>query len=169
MTSPASEPPEDATDVGPVGVLARAITRVTAWLAGVYYEVEHIGASVPDGPVLIVANHPNALLDPLIVFRVAGRPARPLAKAPLFRHPMIGPFLKGLGGLPVYRRQDDPSLMERNQDTFDAAVAALHQGQAVQIYPEGISHSEPSLTPLKTGVARIALLAEERAGWKLGL
>ncbi|MSR35931.1 MAG: hypothetical protein EXR95_04695 [Gemmatimonadetes bacterium] len=48
-------------------------------------------------------------------------------------------------------------------------MAALQRGEAVQIYPEGISHSEPALAPLKTGVARIALLAEERAGWALGL
>jgi glycerol-3-phosphate O-acyltransferase/dihydroxyacetone phosphate acyltransferase len=59
--------------------------------------------------------------------------------------------------------------MGKNQDTFDAAIQALHRGEVVQIYPEGQSHSEPGLTQLKTGAARIALQAEERAGWKLGL
>jgi 1-acyl-sn-glycerol-3-phosphate acyltransferase len=105
----------------------------------------------------------------VIVFRVAGRPARPLAKAPLFEHPLIGPPLKGLGGLPVYRKKDDPALMHLNDTTFDAAIAALHDGDAVQIFPEGTSHSEPSLAPLRTGAARIALQSEERAGWTLGL
>ena len=103
------------------------------------------------------------------MFKAAGRPSRPLAKAPLFEHPIVGPFLWALGGLPVYRRQDDPSQMGKNQDTFDAAIQALHRGEVVQIYPEGQSHSEPGLTPLKTGAARIALQAEERVGWKLGL
>ena len=154
---------------GEVGWLARGIARATGWAVGAFYELDHVGAQVPSGPVLLVANHPNALIDPVIVFRVAGRPARPLAKAPLFEHPLVGPPLKGLGGLPVYRKRDDPALMHLNDTTFDAAIAALHDGDAVQIFPEGTSHSEPSLAPLRTGAARIALQSEERADWTLGL
>jgi 1-acyl-sn-glycerol-3-phosphate acyltransferase len=152
-----------------VGALARGIARVTGWAVGAFYELDHVGPDVPSGPVLLVANHPNALIDPVIVFRVAGRPARPLAKAPLFEHPLVGPPLKGLGGLPVYRKKDDPERMHLNDTTFDAAIQALHDGDAVQIFPEGASHSEPSLAPLRTGAARIALQAEQRAGWQLGL
>jgi glycerol-3-phosphate O-acyltransferase/dihydroxyacetone phosphate acyltransferase len=151
------------------GAVTRAIARVTGWLASVFYELECAGDPVPDGPALIVANHPNALLDPLVVLRTAGRSVRPLAKAPLFSHPLIGPVLKGLGGLPVYRRRDDAALMHLNDRTFDAAIAALRGGSAVQIFPEGTSHSSPSLAPLRTGAARIALEAEARAGWSLGL
>lgn len=124
---------------------------------------------MPDGPVLITANHPNSLLDPLIVFRASGRTARPLAKAPLFEQIVLGAVLRALGGLPVYRRQDDPSQMHRNDQTFSAAIEALRAGDAVQIFPEGRSHSEPSLVPMRTGAARIALAAEEAAGWELGL
>ena len=149
--------------------LPNVITRAVAWAAETFYHLDVRGAHVPAGPVLIVANHPNALLDPLIVFRVAGRVARPLAKEPLFHHPFIGPMLKALGGLPVYRKQDNPALMHQNESTFDAAVAALHNGDAVQIYPEGQSHSETRITPLKTGAARIAFRAEADADWKLGL
>jgi hypothetical protein len=56
-----------------------------------------------------------------------------------------------------------------NDRTFDAAIEALRAGGAVQIYPEGRSHSEPALSPLRTGAARIALQAEERSAWGLGL
>jgi 1-acyl-sn-glycerol-3-phosphate acyltransferase len=124
---------------------------------------------VPDGPVLVVANHPNVFFDPLVIFHVAGRPTRPLAKAPLFQNPVYRPFLVALGGLPVWRRMDDPTLVHRNEETFRAAIAALAAGDAVQIYPEGRSHSEPSLAPLRTGAARIALRAEAESGWRLGL
>jgi 1-acyl-sn-glycerol-3-phosphate acyltransferase len=150
-------------------MLARRITAVAGWAAHEFYVLDQRGAAVPAGPVLVVANHPNALLDPLIIFRVAGRVVRPLAKEPLFKHLLIGPVLKALGGLPVYRRQDHPGEMHQNEQTFAAAVAALHAGDAVQIYPEGQSHSEARLTPFKTGAARIAFKAEAEADWKLRL
>jgi glycerol-3-phosphate O-acyltransferase/dihydroxyacetone phosphate acyltransferase len=144
---------------------------IARWLgatASLFYDLECEG-SYPEGPLIVAANHPNALLDPLIVFRSAGRLVRPLAKAPLFSHPLIGPSLRALGGLPVYRRQDDPTLMGRNDRTFAAAVAALASGDAIQIFPEGQSHSGPELAPLRTGAARIALQAEAEHGWKLGV
>jgi 1-acyl-sn-glycerol-3-phosphate acyltransferase len=145
------------------------ITRIAGWTASVFYRLERTGRPIPAGPVLVVANHPNSLLDPLIVFRTAGRITRPLAKAPLFDQALIGSVLRALGGLPVYRRQDDDAQMHRNEETFRKAIEALQAGDAVQIYPEGISHSGPALVPLRTGAARIALGAELASDWKLGL
>jgi glycerol-3-phosphate O-acyltransferase / dihydroxyacetone phosphate acyltransferase len=148
---------------------SRWITRAAGLAAGVFQTIERSGGAVPDGPVLVVANHPNSLFDPLVIFRVAGRPTRPLAKAPLFEQRLVGTMLRGLGGLPVYRVQDDPTQMHRNDETFRGAIAALRRGDAVQMYPEGRSHSEPALAPLRTGAARIALGAEAESGWTLGL
>lgn len=150
-------------------MLPRIITKLAGWAVALFYDLERTGPKLPSGPVLVAANHPNALIDPLVIFRTAGRPTRPLAKAPLFEQALVGTVLKGLGGLPVYRRQDDPALMHLNDRTFDAAIGALCGGGAVQMYPEGRSHSEPTLTPFRTGVARIALMAEDRAGWGLKL
>lgn len=162
----------EATGIPPVagtGVRTRFLYRIIGWITSVFLEVETRGGPLPEGPVLVVANHPNSLLDPLVVFRTGERLSRPLAKAPLFEQALLGTLLRLLGGLPVYRRQDDPRLVGRNEGTFRAAVDALRAGAAVQIYPEGRTHSEPTLAPLKTGAARIAFRAEEEAGWALGL
>ncbi|MEO5510230.1 MAG: 1-acyl-sn-glycerol-3-phosphate acyltransferase [Longimicrobiales bacterium] len=149
--------------------IERIITSTVGWAASIFQPVERVGPPIPDGPVLVLANHPNALLDPLMIFHIAGRPTRPLAKAPLFEQLFVGTLLRGMGGLPVFRPKDDPTLLHRNDETFAAAIAALHAGDAVQIYPEGQSHSGPSMTPLRTGAARIALRAEAEHGWTLGL
>ena len=69
----------------------------------------------------------------------------------------------------MYRRQDDPAQMHLNDTTFDAAIGALHRGEAVQIYPEGLSHSGPALTPIRSGAARIALMSESQSDWQLGV
>jgi 1-acyl-sn-glycerol-3-phosphate acyltransferase len=133
--------------------------------AFVYYRIRYAGVPVPrSGPVLLVANHPNSLLDPMLVVAAARRPVRFLAKAPLFHDPKTAWLVKSAGAIPVYRRADDPAQVEKNVDAFDAVHAALGHGAAVGIFPEGLSHSEPALAPLKTGAARMALGATRLTG-----
>lgn len=108
-----------------------------------------------EGPALLVANHVNSLLDPLLLYVAAPRPVRFLAKAPLFKHPLLGPVLRFLKALPVQRRQDAGSDMSQNTVTFEACEKALLEGEMIALFPEGLSHDEPHLQPLKTGAARI--------------
>lgn len=138
--------------------LSPALPIAARAAAFVYYRIRYAGASVPRrGPVLLVANHPNSLLDPMVVVAAARRPVRFLAKAPLFTDPKTAWLVKGAGAIPVYRRVDDPSLTAKNVDAFRAVYAELARGSAVGIFPEGLSHSEPALAPLRTGAARMAL------------
>ncbi|MEW5851916.1 MAG: lysophospholipid acyltransferase family protein [Myxococcota bacterium] len=134
-----------------------------------FYRRRHAGGRVPNtGPVLLVANHPNALMDPLVLLRVAGRRVRFLAKAPLFEMPVLGWLVKGLDALPVFRAKDGADTA-RNDQTFVAVHQALQEGACICLFPEGISHDEPQLQPLKTGAARMALGAEAQADFKLGV
>src|SRR5262245_4904605 len=141
------------------GMIRRAVTALLALVLRVFFRrIEVAGRErwPPDGPVLFVLNHPNALIDPLFILCLAPRRVSFLAKAPLFRMPGIGLFVRALDSLPVYRQRDaeDP---KKNRETFDAARALLARGGTLAIFPEGTSHSDPRLRPLKTGAARIAL------------
>jgi glycerol-3-phosphate O-acyltransferase / dihydroxyacetone phosphate acyltransferase len=134
----------------------RWLARAACW---VFYRTDRIGAVPARGAVLLLPNHPNALLDPALVWATAGRDVRFLAKSTLFRGP-FGYVLAGAGAIPVYRRIDQGVDTAKNTETFAAVSAALSAGDAICIFPEGISHSTGRLEPLRTGAARMALAAE---------
>ena len=95
---------------------------------------------------------------------VLPRPVRVLAKAGLFRHPLLGPFLRLMGGVPVQRRLEAGDDPHKNVEMFAAVAAALHAGGAILIFPEGRTQPQPLLLPLRTGAARILLQAEGARG-----
>jgi len=144
--------------------LLPALAPVCSAAVHVFYRFKAHGTAPSDGPVLFVANHPNSIVDAIVVGATVGRPIRFLAKATLFDEPGIGSMVRAGGAIPVYRRQDDPALTDRNARVFEAVHEALAAGDAVGIFPEGLSHSEPSLSRLRTGAARISLGASDRKG-----
>lgn len=113
----------------------------------------------PDCRLIFVLNHPNGLVDPLFVLLKSGRRVSFLAKAPLFQLPVLGYFLRLTQTIPVYRPEDNAGDTARNLETFARARQVLTSGLAIAIFPEGTTHSDPSLKPLRTGAARIALAA----------
>jgi len=116
--------------------------------------LEHVPAQ---GPVMFVLNHPNGLIDPSFLLCLAPRRVSLLAKAPLFRMPVIGSFCRAFDAIPVHRRQDEGFDAAQNRETFETARKVLAREGAIAIFPEGASHSDPKLRPLRTGAARIAL------------
>ena len=107
------------------------------------------------GGVIFVPNHiSNA--DPLAVgqfLAFSGRWPRFLAKASVFRIPIIGRIIAACGQIPVERGST------QSKDALVAAAQALEQGRALVIYPEGTITYDPDLWPMKgkTGSARLAL------------
>lgn len=138
--------------------LVRLVAALLLWLFYRRIDVSHAERVPRHGPVVIAVNHHNALVDAMLIVAGLQRRITPLAKAPLFRHPLIGPFLRLVGAVPVHRRVDgaDPA---QNAAMFAAAVAALRAGGALLIFPEGTSQPRPRLMPLRTGAARIVLSA----------
>jgi len=139
-------------------------------LVRLYYPERFIDGAerIPrDKPVVFVLNHPNGLLDPLVLRVATGRPAHFLAKSALFANPLGRLAMRAFGSIPVYRAHEGDT--SRNEESFARCRAELARGEALALFPEGTSHSDPQLRPLKTGAARIALSAEAEAGGRLGL
>ena len=143
--------------------LLRAIAGVA--LRWYYRDVEVRGrARIPRrGPLLLVVNHPNALVDALLVGWIMPRRVLITAKATIFGNPIGAALLHWLGVLPLRRASDEPSGagVARNAETFRAVQDALVQSKCILIFPEGKTPDEPALAPLKTGAARMALHARE--------
>src|SRR6266513_269263 len=141
-------------------MIRRIIVAILRFAMRIYFRrVEVVGLEhVPrKSPVIFVLNHPNALVDPAFLLCLAPRRVSFLAKAPLFGTPMLSFFVRALDSLPVYRRQDEGEDVSRNREMFVAARKLLAKGGTIGICPEGVSHDEPRLRPIKTGAARIAL------------
>ena len=137
--------------------LIRSVLNVILRVFFPRIEISGIDRVPANGPVMLVVNHPNGLIDPLFLLCLSPRPVSFLAKAPLFEMPVISWFVKAMGSIPVYRRQDGAFEPAKNRQTFERARTILSSGGAIAIFPEGASHGDPKLRPIKTGAARIAL------------
>ena len=126
-----------------------------------YRQIEVVGREhVPaagDGPVLFVGNHPNSLIDPMLVIATCGRVVHFAAKDTLFRNRVARALFTALGAVPIRRRQDHGHAQIDNSDAFAALYAALAGGGCIGIFPEGLSHDGTELARLRTGAARLAL------------
>ena len=134
------------------------LTPPSRWVWGfgnlavrVFYRVQRLGHTLPDGALLLVANHPNTLIDPAVIQATAGRRIRFLGKSTLFANHPLSPLIRRSGAIPVYRKMDSGVDTSRNVEMFAAVNAALAAGEAICLFPEGLSHSSGRLEPLPNG------------------
>jgi len=134
-------------------------------LGGIYFrDVEALGVP-PEGTRgrLFAANHVNGLIDPILVVTRVPFPIAPVAKAPLFKVPVLRTLLRAAEAVPVVRKQDEPGAPAgSNEAVFDRVADHFGRGGNLLIFPEGISHDEPQLAPIKTGPARMLARAHAR-------
>jgi len=163
---PTPEPPAGQAPVRrPLGL--RLLAVFARLLLSIFFRrVEVAGAErIPRGrPMVFVGNHVNSLFDPALLLGFLPISPRFLAKSTLWKHPIIRPFIELASAIPVFRRQDEGVDPSKNADTFTRCHEVLRDGGTIAIFPEGRSHDEPALVPLKTGVSRIVLEAEAKYG-----
>lgn len=151
-----------------------AILRILCWLTlPIYYKRVRVAGKehrIEKGPLIVVSNHPNTMMDAILV----GMPLRQrlgfLANASIFKNPIAARIWRYLRVIPIYRQQD-LAAGERmdNAESFRECFAFLKEGHSLMILPEGTSYSEMKLRPIKSGVARIALEFQNRYGKEFNL
>jgi 1-acyl-sn-glycerol-3-phosphate acyltransferase len=151
------------------------IYRLLRWFTGIalhwfYSSIQVVGQhKIPaGGPVILAASHHNALVDALIAGWIAPRRITLTAKATLMDNAFLAWLFPLVGVVPLRRASDEMKKtgrtpdVERNISAFVHILDVLEKGGMVLIFPEGISHSNPELAPLRTGASRIALEARDK-------
>ena len=131
-----------------------------------FREIERIGTPPPPDTRgrVFVSNHHNALIDPILVLTDTECEISPIAKSTLWNVPGLEWLLDRAGAVPIVRKKDAPR-QERRPTTKRRSTRSrrhLAGGGNILIFPEGTSHSEPQLAPLRTGAARMLVAAETR-------
>jgi 1-acyl-sn-glycerol-3-phosphate acyltransferase len=154
------------------------IYNLLRWITGIalhwfYRDIRIVdGGRIPGrGPLIVAVNHHNALVDSLIAGWVIPRRIAMTAKATLNDNPLIAFVFRLLNVVPLRRVSDEREKRStgkidssRNKEAFAEILRLLTGEGAILIFPEGKSHNEPRVEPLKTGLARIALQARDENG-----
>jgi 1-acyl-sn-glycerol-3-phosphate acyltransferase len=114
------------------------------------------------GAVLFCANHPNGLLDPLMITTNCERRSYYLVRAAAFKNPFVKKFLISLNLMPVYRMRDGINEVGKNKEIFENCFELFKKGETLLIYPEASHNRKRTIRPLSKGFTRIIFGALEK-------
>ena len=112
-------------------------------------------------PVILASNHPNSLVDPIVIGLTLPRNVYFLARGDVFNSTLKGKLLNSFHVLPIFRKEDTQKNYLLNQKTFIQCNKLLKQNKSILIFSEGFCIQEKKLRPLKKGTARMAIEAME--------
>jgi len=149
--------------------LLRFIFRITNKL---YFRTIQLSGTenIPKkGPVIFVANHPSAFMDPIVIATVTDRTIFFLAKGSLFQNKFTRWLFPKFNMIPIFKRDETPDQANKNKEVFSQCYKHFAKGGAILIFPEGISLTDRKIKEIKTGAARICLGAEAENNFSLGI
>lgn len=150
----------------------RILKILIGWGIRLYYKeikILHKERLPQKGPLIIIANHPNTLMDAWVIGMICNQPIYYMAKATLFKSKFRLRILKSLNMIPINRQGEGRIAGVENEDSMQACYDVLSKGNTLVIFPEGTSYQERVLRQLKTGTARIALETEKQNKGQLNL
>jgi len=153
-------------------LLYHSIVRMFRVFCHLYFvEIRSSGKKrVPaKGPVILAANHPSSILDSILLATQIPRPINYIARSGLFRYPILATLFRRLGAIPIYRANETEDSSARNVPVFEKVYQMFERGGCIGIFPEGKNSPKGQVGQLRPGAARIALEAEARNDFKLGL
>ena len=117
-----------------------------------------------DGAVILAPNHCNTVMDALVILQDWKDATLFGARADVFRKPLVRKILRFLKILPLPRARDGAKAVLDNRATIEEVVDCLDHGMRYCMFCEGSHRTMHSLLPLKKGIVRTALAANERFG-----
>jgi glycerol-3-phosphate O-acyltransferase / dihydroxyacetone phosphate acyltransferase len=115
-------------------------------------------------PVILVANHPTAFIDPILFCSFFSPPVYNMTRGDIFAKPLFRKILMDFNMFPVFRRRDGYESRDRNDEVFEFCKKKLNNDQLVCIFVEGEHHLDRRVLPLQKGAARIAFGTYEAGG-----
>ena len=114
------------------------------------------------GAVLFCANHPNGLIDPLMITTNCPRESHYLVRAAAFNNPFVKKVLESLNLMPIYRMRDGINEVGKNKEIFENCFELFKKGETLLIYPEASHNRKRTIRPLSKGFTRIVFGALEK-------
>ena len=128
-----------------------------------YRNIRYVGReNIPqDGAVIYAPNHTNALMDALVILAMDNKAKVFVARADIFRKPILAKIFTFLKIMPIMRMRDGMDEVRKNNETIKKAVDVLRDRVPFCIFPEGQHQAKYSSLPLSKGIFRIAFQAQE--------
>tara|TARA_B110000902_G_scaffold265903_1_gene351693 strand:- start:814 stop:1842 length:1029 start_codon:yes stop_codon:yes gene_type:complete len=122
-------------------------------------KIEVIGLeNIPKkGAILFISNHPNALIDPLLIVTNNVRSIHFLSRASAFKNKLIAKFLMSIKMIPIYRKRDGVNTLIRNRTVFRKSVEIMNAQKTLYIAAEGSHNIQRRVRELKKGFVYIIL------------
>lgn len=150
-------------------LLGKIILRAGAEFFFSKHHLEKLERLNTGKPLVVCANHASAHLDGILIMIFSKRRFHVLVRADVFKKKWVANLLAKINLIPIYRIRDGFNNLEKNSETFDRCYEILKNNEAIIIFPEANCEPERALRKLHKGAAKIAMMAEERSGFKLGV